>query len=105
MGFLPIFFAFLKEVGDSQIVERHDPMGSDRTSGIGNAWYTASPQERPRSEYTGPDGGAYPQRNTLNRATAALPRLLYERMDERELGLNFTVLYSSAGLTIVHRDA
>ncbi|HZO81699.1 MAG TPA: amidohydrolase family protein [Candidatus Binataceae bacterium] len=39
-----------------------------------------------------------PTRNTLDRATATLPRLLYERLDE--FGLDFTVLYPSAGLLI-----
>ncbi len=37
-----------------------------------------------------------PTRNTLDRATAALPRLLHERMDA--LGLDFTVLFPSLTL-------
>src|SRR6516164_4834304 len=39
-----------------------------------------------------------PAKNTLDRATAVLPRLLYERLDE--LGFDFTILYPSAGLLI-----
>lgn len=39
---------------------------------------------------------AVPTRNTRDRATAMMPRLLYERMDE--LGLDFCVLYPTAGL-------
>lgn len=39
-----------------------------------------------------------PAKNTLDRATAILPRLLYERLDD--LGFDFTVLYPSAGLMI-----
>jgi predicted TIM-barrel fold metal-dependent hydrolase len=39
-----------------------------------------------------------PTRNTLDRATATLPRLLYERLDE--FGFDFTVLYPSAGLLV-----
>ncbi|MGH7964837.1 MAG: amidohydrolase family protein [Candidatus Binatia bacterium] len=39
---------------------------------------------------------ALPTKNTRDRATATMPRLLYERMDE--LGLDFAVLYPSAGL-------
>ena len=34
-----------------------------------------------------------PARNTRDRATALLPRLLYERLDE--FGIDFTVLYPS----------
>jgi predicted TIM-barrel fold metal-dependent hydrolase len=39
-----------------------------------------------------------PTKNTRDRATALMPRLLYERMEE--LGLDFTVLYPTAGLGI-----
>ena len=39
-----------------------------------------------------------PAKNTRDRATAMMPRLLYERMGE--LGLDFTVLYPTAGLGI-----
>jgi predicted TIM-barrel fold metal-dependent hydrolase len=41
---------------------------------------------------------AIPTKNTRDRATAMMPRLLYERMEE--LGLDFTVLYPTAGLGI-----
>ena len=37
-----------------------------------------------------------PTKNTLDRATAMLPRLLYERLDD--LGLDFSVIYPTAGL-------
>jgi len=37
-----------------------------------------------------------PTKNTLDRATAMMPRLLYERLDE--LGLDFCVVYPTAGL-------
>ena len=39
---------------------------------------------------------ALPTKNTRDRATATMPRLLYERMEE--LGLDFTILYPTAGL-------
>jgi predicted TIM-barrel fold metal-dependent hydrolase len=37
-----------------------------------------------------------PAKNTRDRATAMMPRLLYERMEE--LGLDFTILYPTSGL-------
>jgi predicted TIM-barrel fold metal-dependent hydrolase len=37
-----------------------------------------------------------PSKNTLDRATAMLPRLMYERLDD--LGLDFCVVYPTAGL-------
>jgi predicted TIM-barrel fold metal-dependent hydrolase len=39
-----------------------------------------------------------PERNTRDRATGLLPRLLYERL--AELGLDFAVLYPTAGLRV-----
>jgi predicted TIM-barrel fold metal-dependent hydrolase len=41
-------------------------------------------------------------KNTLDRATAMMPRLLYDRLDE--LGLDYAVIYPTAGLSI-HRIA
>ena len=47
---------------------------------------------------------ALPTRNTRDRATAMMPSLLNERMEE--LGLDFTVLYPTAGLGVaMHADA
>jgi predicted TIM-barrel fold metal-dependent hydrolase len=37
-----------------------------------------------------------PTKNTLDRATAMLPRLMYERLDD--LGIDFAVIYPTAGL-------
>ena len=45
---------------------------------------------------------ALPSRNTLDRATAMLPRLLYERLDE--LGIDVAVLYPTVGLTVMAVD-
>jgi predicted TIM-barrel fold metal-dependent hydrolase len=39
-----------------------------------------------------------PSKNTLDRATGIIPRLLYERLDE--FGFDFAVLYPSAGLVV-----
>jgi len=39
-----------------------------------------------------------PTRNTLDRATAMFPRLMYERLDE--LGIDVAVLYPTGGLTV-----
>lgn len=43
-----------------------------------------------------------PARNTLDRATAILPRLLYERLDE--IGIDVAVLYPTVGLTVMAVD-
>lgn len=41
-----------------------------------------------------------PTRNTLDRATAMLPRLMYRRLDE--MGIDFAFLYPTYGLTAIH---
>ncbi len=43
-----------------------------------------------------------PTRNTLDRATAMLPGLLYQRLDE--LGIDFALLYPTYGLTVTAVD-
>jgi len=45
---------------------------------------------------------AFPARNTRDRATATLPRLQYERLDE--LGFDFAVLFPTYGLTPMSLD-
>jgi predicted TIM-barrel fold metal-dependent hydrolase len=55
----------------------------------------SSQQRRERRLWRGP-WWALPAENTLDLATATLPKLLYERLDE--IGLDFTVLYPSMGL-------
>jgi predicted TIM-barrel fold metal-dependent hydrolase len=40
----------------------------------------------------------FPTKNTLDRATAMFPRLLYERLDD--LGIDFAMLYPTAGLSL-----
>ncbi len=44
----------------------------------------------------------FPARNTLDRATATLPRLQYERLDE--LGIDFAVLFPTYGLSCLSLD-
>jgi len=39
---------------------------------------------------------AFPTKNTLDRATAMIPKLLYHRLDE--LGIDFTIVYPTSGL-------
>jgi predicted TIM-barrel fold metal-dependent hydrolase len=58
----------------------------------------ASPSERRALGVMRPPWWAFPASNTLDRATAMLPQLLYERMDE--LGLDFAVIYPTFGLVV-----
>src|SRR5262249_39703114 len=49
-----------------------------------------------------PNGFGLHARNTLDRVTATVPKLLYDRLDE--IGLDFAVLYPTLGLSVDRRD-
>lgn len=57
-----------------------------------------SPEERRSLGVMRPPWWAFPAVNTLDRATAMLPRLFYERLDE--IGIDFAVVYPTFGLII-----
>jgi predicted TIM-barrel fold metal-dependent hydrolase len=57
-----------------------------------------SVEERQRRRISQEGFWGSPERNTRDRATGLLPRLLYERLDE--LGLDFAVLYPTTGLRV-----
>ncbi len=61
-------------------------------------WYGLSRDQRAARRVVRPGFWALPAENTLDLATASLPRLLYERLDE--LGLDFVVLFPSRGLLV-----
>jgi predicted TIM-barrel fold metal-dependent hydrolase len=78
------------------------PESSDRFEAEWNrsrqstAWYEELPEERRRQRLTRPGFWNIPTRNTLDLATAMLPELLDERLEE--LGSDFVVLYPGLGL-------
>lgn len=90
LEFGPQLFDYLKEVGGTRAVEgfRSRPF---------EAWHLTVPlKERRERRLDQPVWWGAPTRNTLDRATAMLPRLLYQRLDE--MGIDFAVLYPTAGL-------
>jgi predicted TIM-barrel fold metal-dependent hydrolase len=95
-----IFFDFLESVGGRVMAERF------KTAFNGSVtdprWASFSPRERHRLRSIRPTWRAIPARNTRDLATAMLPRLLYDRMDE--LGLDFSVVYPTLGLLAVNID-
>ncbi len=63
----------------------------------------ASVDDRKRKRHAQEAFWAIPTKNTVDRATEILPRLLYERLDE--FGIDFTVLYPTSGLGVAfHHD-
>ncbi|HEY7318756.1 MAG TPA: amidohydrolase, partial [Candidatus Binatia bacterium] len=82
--FTPVFFDYIKEVGGAGMIERYKKAVGSRAN---NRWAELSEEERRYTRATCPPWWARPAKNTMDRATASLPHLLYQRMDE--LGLDF----------------
>jgi predicted TIM-barrel fold metal-dependent hydrolase len=89
--FLPAFIDVLTEVAGPRLADSYLKAG-----GFGNSWYQVSPGERLERRITRPPWWGVAMKNTLDRATASMPKLLYQRLDE--IGLDFTVLYPTMGL-------
>src|SRR5690348_3348297 len=96
--FLPAFLDVLNETAGPRIAERYVRSGGF----AGSRWYEASPSERLERRMTRPPWWGLAMKNTLDRATASMPKLLYQRLDE--IGLDFTVLYPTLGLGAPHTE-
>src|SRR3984893_13710230 len=57
-----------------------------------------TPEERRRRRVAMPNFWNRQAENTLDRATAMMPKMLYERLDE--IGLDFAIVYPTAGLPL-----
>jgi hypothetical protein len=80
--FEPAFLDYLKQVGGATLVKRYHAGTSGDGPGLlqGLAhWYRQSPQERRDHQTTRPPWWATPTKNTLDLATATLPKLLKRR--------------------------
>jgi predicted TIM-barrel fold metal-dependent hydrolase len=99
LEFEPGVLDYLKQIGGSKLVERYI------SEGIGGRLFSghslSAEERRDRRVARSPWWGLQ-TKNTLDRATATLPKLLYERLDE--FGLDFVVLYPSLGLLAVYPD-
>ncbi len=85
----PILMDYLEKVGGADMVKRYT------SRGFGPNPFQMSIAER-RDNGTHVRAWWYMPGNTRDRATASLPRLLNERMEE--LGMDFSVLYGTIGL-------
>ncbi len=103
--FEPAVMDCLRQVGGPRMVERYK---TERSTGMAASlgglltWHRLTPEERRDRRATIPPWWALPAKNTLDRATAMLPKLLYERLDD--IGLDVTVLYPTFGLLAPHLD-
>jgi predicted TIM-barrel fold metal-dependent hydrolase len=95
--FEPALLDYIRDVGGNQILERYKTAFD---TAFYFRWNHITPAERREFRVPRPVFWPYPAKNTLDRATAALPRLLHQRLDE--MGLDFTILNPSQGLFAPH---
>jgi predicted TIM-barrel fold metal-dependent hydrolase len=93
--FLPLVRDVLVDVAGESVAQRFDAIVHS-----GKTLQGVSDEMRKRHGIIQSPWWGIPTRNTLDRATAMLPRLLYERLDE--LGLDVAVLYPTYGLIPIH---
>ena len=94
LEFLPLVRDILVDLAGEDVALRFDAMVN---GGRAISRFAAGAERRAagmsRTAFWG-----VPTRNTLDRATAILPELLYARLDQ--LGIDFAMLYPTAGLTV-----
>ena len=83
---VPIFLDFLQQTAGSSMVDRFRENKKRE-----DVWYTLSPQERLDRRLRRPTWWGEPA-ETRDKATAMLPGLMYERLDE--FGIDFAVVYT-----------
>jgi predicted TIM-barrel fold metal-dependent hydrolase len=89
--YFPMVLDYLKQVGGTKAAE--GLASRDEVVGRILSMSLAQRRDERRAQQS---WWAFPTRNTRDRATAMIPRLLHERMEE--LGLDFSVLYPTSGL-------
>lgn len=87
---VPIFLDYLRDVGGPLMVER---FYANKTHE--GRWYTRTPQARLAARLRRPTWWGEPA-NTLDRATAMVPGLMCERLDD--FGVDFALVYTTLGL-------
>jgi predicted TIM-barrel fold metal-dependent hydrolase len=95
--FLPLVKDMLREIAGDAVLARFEQItrGAEISRRL-------DPAARRQLALTRMPFWGLPARNTLDRATAMLPRLLHERLGT--LGIDFAVLYPTYGLIPIHLD-
>jgi predicted TIM-barrel fold metal-dependent hydrolase len=94
----------MRQVAGQKVVDRYRKAATSESiyGSLGNltSWFDLTPEQRRQQRAPRPPWWALPSENTLDRATAMLPRLMYERLDE--MGIDFTVIYPTTGIFAPH---
>lgn len=88
----PTYLDYLKQVAGPEVTRRYVEFMDS------GGWFGMTPEQRRRQRVFRPSSWTLPTQNTLDRATAMLPRLFRERMDD--FGIDFSVVYSTMALGI-----
>ncbi len=97
LEYLPALAAHLRDEG----IDDPEALYRGVSSGFGNTQYEAlTPEQRAAQHTVRCPWWSFPAANTFDVATATLPALLNERLDQ--LGIDFSIVYPSAGLTFAH---
>jgi predicted TIM-barrel fold metal-dependent hydrolase len=92
------FLDHVRDLGGADLMRRFEAAGGiDYDETVLRPWSRLSESERRANWTTRPPWWTLPAANTLDRATAHLPRLLATRLDD--FGIDFAVLYPSRLLT------
>jgi len=94
--FGPAYLDFLKRVAGPEVTKRF--LSSLESGG----WYGLTPQQRLDRRVARPSAWTMPTSNVIDRATAMMPRLFRERMDD--FGLDFSIVYSTLALFVARLD-
>ena len=93
--YLPLVRDILVDLAGSSVAERFDLIVNS-----GRLTQMLSPAQRRELALMRTPWWGIPTRNTLDRATAMLPGLLYERLDQ--IGIDVAITYPTYGLTAIH---
>jgi predicted TIM-barrel fold metal-dependent hydrolase len=96
----PAFFAFLEQRGRGELAQHFAPFSAS-PMGRGPAWHEADQPTREHHRRVRPPWWVATG-HTRDFATAVLPPLYYERLDD--IGVDFAVLYATGGLGLLHMD-
>ncbi|MCW5970054.1 MAG: amidohydrolase family protein [Blastocatellales bacterium] len=95
--FEPDVLDYIKQVGGAGMVDGYlSAIAGSRLFG----WDYVTQEERLDKRIARSPWWGAPTKNTLDRATATLPRLLYERLDE--FGIDYAILFPSVGMTATY---
>lgn len=89
----PAMLDYITSIGGAEMAERYV-----RRPEV-TRWYRMTAEERLQTRTPALPWWGRPTKNTLDRATATLPRLLHERLDD--LGVDYAIIYPSDGLTVI----